>query len=150
MANVCDICNLEFATPVALGSHKRKHREVKAEVNSSEPVTIRLLIEQAPINSRQTSDVQPDPYKCPDCEGELSLVGDGIGNYQLRCEAISVGQRQKALCLINQGTTNAWFYYKYQRILIGYPLNKILYGFIDRFRLLSEDEVGCLGDNHHL
>ena len=87
MANVCDICNLEFATPAALGSHKRTHREVKAKANNSEPMTIRLLVEQAPAKS----DVQFNPYRCPDCRGELSVVGDGIGNYHLRCEAISVG-----------------------------------------------------------
>lgn len=80
MANVCEICNLEFATPAALGSHKRKHREVNTKANS-EPVTIRLLVEQAPIDSK----LEPNLYRCLDCGGELSLAGDGIGNYHLRC-----------------------------------------------------------------
>jgi hypothetical protein len=81
MSNVCDVCNLEFATPAALGSHKRKHRELGAETDSKEPITIRVLVEQTPVNS----GVQPRPYECLHCGGELSLAEDGIGNYHLRC-----------------------------------------------------------------
>ena len=84
MAYVCEICGSEFTTPASLGSHQRVHRnkEVKAKVsgNGSEHV-IRVVVEQAPVNS----DTRSSFYKCPDCNGELSLTGDGIGNYHLRC-----------------------------------------------------------------
>jgi DNA-directed RNA polymerase subunit RPC12/RpoP len=70
---------MEFATPAALGSHKRKHREPKAKANDGE-VTIRLLVEQAPIESKQSDD-----YKCPDCGGSLELMKDSPGIYKLRC-----------------------------------------------------------------
>lgn len=69
MAYVCETCNEEFATPAALGSHKRKHREVKAKANSSEPVTIRLLVEQAPNNSGS----QFKPCVCMECGRNLEL-----------------------------------------------------------------------------
>ena len=69
MANICDICNMEFATPAALGSHKWKHREVKAKANSSEPVTIRLLVEQAQNNFSS----QFKPYVCMECGKELRV-----------------------------------------------------------------------------
>jgi hypothetical protein len=32
VANVCDICGLEFAAPAALGSRRRKYREPKPRV----------------------------------------------------------------------------------------------------------------------
>ena len=85
MANICDVCGKECATPASLGSHQRLHRkkEVKARAsgNGSEHV-IRVVVEQqAPVNS----DTRSSFYKCPDCGGDLTLVGDGVGNYSFRC-----------------------------------------------------------------
>lgn len=82
MANICEVCNLEFATPAALGSHKRKHREPKAKANSSEPIVVKLVVEQTPVNSNP----QSNPYKCLECESPLELMADGPGIYKLRCQ----------------------------------------------------------------
>jgi hypothetical protein len=83
MAYICEECGKEFKTLASLGSHMRVHKGAKAKANNGE-VIVRVLVEQAPIESRQY-DVPPNPYKCPECGGELSLAGDGVGNYQLRC-----------------------------------------------------------------
>jgi hypothetical protein len=79
----CEICGQEFATPAALGSHKRSHQKKGKDhaVNNSDPVTVRILVEQAPVSS----SFQSNPYRCPECGDELSLAGDGVGNYSFRC-----------------------------------------------------------------
>ena len=82
MAYVCEVCSREFGTPGSLGSHMRVHKEPRVKANSGE-VTVRILVEQAPSESRQ--DVQPEPYRCPDCGGSLELMHDSPGLYKLRC-----------------------------------------------------------------
>jgi len=80
MAYVCEECGKEFKTLASLGSHMRIHKGAKVKANNSE-VTVRVLVEQAPIESRQ--DVEP--YKCMDCGGSLELMKDSPGIYKLRC-----------------------------------------------------------------
>ena len=85
MAYICETCGSEFTTPASLGSHQRIHKgKGKAKAGNNE-VTVRILVEPPPAPNPIASNGRTSPYKCPDCGGDLTLVGDGVGNYSFRC-----------------------------------------------------------------
>jgi hypothetical protein len=87
--NVCIVCGKEFKSKAGLANHLKSHlrdicdkRDVVVAGNTrTEPVTVRIVVEQA-SQPRVTSP----QYTCPECGGDLGLMLDGPGIYKLKCQ----------------------------------------------------------------
>lgn len=81
----CEVCQAEFSSKAALGSHKRIHKDRKAK-SSLEEVLAQIA------DRLNNPGGEPNLYTCPACGGGLELMPDSPGIYELKCRICYEGE----------------------------------------------------------
>ena len=81
----CEICQAEFSSKAALGSHNRIHKDRKAK-SSLEEVLVRIAERLNNLGG------EPNLYTCPACGGGLELMPNSPGIYELKCKICYEGR----------------------------------------------------------
>jgi len=80
MVNICEVCQAEFSTKAALGSHKRIHKVKKAKPSLEE------VLAQIADRLNNPRGGESNLYTCPTCGSRLELMPNSPGIYELKCK----------------------------------------------------------------